>query len=220
MARQSKTLGGSGRSSGREPSRTTRSAAKDAAPKDAVQRETATAAASEPGRKPGFYAKYVSREIDPEARRGAAPRAAGRGGPKEEVKSGQDADFAPQAGQDAQLALATQEMVEAKRSKLAQRAQPGLSQTNRGLRMILVSTVIVVGISWAATVSTQYIEYLKVQELAEGDPNALRVMCALKPPSNVSLIHLCETVAKMPLDGSAPAVDAALDAATKTANAE
>lgn len=73
-----------------------------------------------------------------------------------------------------------------------------LSQTNRGLRMILVSAVLIVAVSWAATVGQQYIAYLKIQELSKGDPDAMRVMCAVQPPSerDIGMMHLCELAAK------------------------
>ena len=64
--------------------------------------------------------------------------------------------------------------------------------------MILTATVLVMAMSCAATVGNQYIAYLKVQELAKGDPDALRVMCAVNPPTerDIGMMHLCETAAK------------------------
>lgn len=81
-----------------------------------------------------------------------------------------------------------------------------LSQTNRGLRMILIATVMVVAISWGATLGDHYITYLKIQELTQGDPNPLRVMCAINPPTerDVGLMHLCEQAAKAAPEEPAP----------------
>ena len=97
-------------------------------------------------------------------------------------------------------------LLEARLRAAARAANPprGLSQTNRGLRMILIAAVAVVIASWAATVGSQYIAYLKIQELSKGDPDALRVMCAVNPPSerDIGMMHLCETAAKA---GPAPA---------------
>ncbi|MEM9725768.1 MAG: hypothetical protein AAF909_09920 [Pseudomonadota bacterium] len=91
-------------------------------------------------------------------------------------------------------------LLEARRRAEWAAAHPphALSQTNRGLRMILTATVLVMAMSWAATVGNQYIAYLKVQELAKGDPDALRVMCAVNPPTerDIGMMHLCETAAK------------------------
>lgn len=88
------------------------------------------------------------------------------------------------------------EMREAKR-RVVEHPPHVLSQTNRGLRMILIATVAVVAISWFATLGDRYITLLKIQELTKGDPNALRVMCAINPPTehDVGLMHICEQAA-------------------------
>lgn len=93
-------------------------------------------------------------------------------------------------------ALAAQE----RGRRAAERAEPShrLSQTNRGLRMILMTGFLTIAVSWAATLGHEYISYLKIQEFTKGDPNAMRVMCAVNPPSerDLGMMHLCETAAK------------------------
>lgn len=72
-----------------------------------------------------------------------------------------------------------------------------MSETNRGLRMILIAAVAVVLISWIGTVGGQYIRYLEIQQLAATDQDALRVMCAHNPPTEheIGWMHICEAAA-------------------------
>lgn len=78
-----------------------------------------------------------------------------------------------------------------------ERARVATAGVNRGLRMILVATVVCVAISWAGTVGVQYVKLLMVEELVQTDQDALRVMCAVDPPSEreFNRLHLCEVVA-------------------------
>lgn len=72
-----------------------------------------------------------------------------------------------------------------------------MSETNRGLRMILIAAVAVALISWGGTVAGQYIRYLEIQQLAATDQDALRVMCAHNPPTEhqIGWMHICEAAA-------------------------
>ena len=97
--------------------------------------------------------------------------------------------------------------------------QRRLSQTNRGLRMILLATVAVVLISWAGTVSLQvgsdYMRHLTVASLINTDQDALRVMCAVNPPTEKEFgwMHICEAAAGA---GSANGGPKAVASATPT----
>lgn len=68
---------------------------------------------------------------------------------------------------------------------------------NSGLKMILVTVVVCVTISWLGTLGNAYIRHMTFVAAAESDEDSLRTMCAVNPPkeNEFNRLHLCEIVA-------------------------
>lgn len=84
------------------------------------------------------------------------------------------------------------------RELAAQRDRTNNAGVNKGLRMILFAAIAIVAISWVGTIAVEYMRIWQMQQLGQIDQDAMRIMCAIDPPSEKEFnrTHLCEVVAR------------------------
>lgn len=92
----------------------------------------------------------------------------------------------------------TERLTQLEHELAALRSRPPQTNVNGGLRMILIAGVIVAAIFNVGTVAVEYVKVWQMQQLAQIDQDAMRIMCAMDPPGEKEFnrTHLCEVVAR------------------------
>lgn len=113
------------------------------------------------------------------------------------MRSSRAEPTAPSRGPDTSVAALSDKVAQLDRDLADGRGAAQPIAVNAGLRMILVTIVVCVFISWLGTLGLAYIRHMTFQAAAQTDQDTLRVMCAVDPPkeNEFNRLHLCEVIA-------------------------